>query len=112
VADFNTVDFDFTDNITLSPKNMQRSNWPSIIFLGLASIISAIILINDDSFSNMKSTELALNEQRELNRRLVREVEELRSSGERILHSDTEIERVAREQLLMSRPDELVFLVE
>lgn len=81
-----------------------------IILIAAAMCTGAFALLGDDSIANMHQLSQALDEQRARNDALEQEVRELRSFVRGLQQNPRVLEKTARNELGMARPDEKVFV--
>lgn len=80
-----------------------------IIFLFIALISSFFVFLGDDSLEILRSVEKSLNAQKVKNERLDSQVKNLRSQVRNLSESDRALEKAARNELGLARPNELIF---
>jgi cell division protein FtsB len=81
-----------------------------IILIAAAVCAGAFALLGDDSIANMNRLSQALEEQRARNDALEKQVRELRSFVRGLQQDPRILEKTARSELGMARPDEKVFV--
>jgi cell division protein FtsB len=84
----------------------------SMILLLFALVAATILFISDDGFARLASLEKSLEHQRRTNSRLDGEVQALRQEVQGLQNDPRVIEKAARGELGMARPDELVVVFE
>lgn len=82
----------------------------TFILLALALISAAVSLFGDESYRNLHSLRDNLGRQHEKNTELSKQVSSLRREVYGLQHDDRVLEKAARNELGMSRPDELIFV--
>lgn len=87
----------------------MRSLTPTLLVL-LAVSIGALTIVGDDSYSKYVSLQGSLDAQVEKNDQLESKVGELRRKVTGLQSNPRELERAARDELGMARPDELIFV--
>ena len=84
----------------------------SYVILTCALIIALLALFGDDSFSKLSAMRRGLEFQREKNAELDRDVKGLRREVMGLKSDDRTLEKAARNELGLARPNELVFIFE
>jgi cell division protein FtsB len=84
----------------------------SMIVLLFALIAATILVVSDDGFARLASLQRSLDNQRRANSRLDSEVQSLRREVHGLQNDPRVIEKAARGELGMARPDELVVVFE
>jgi cell division protein FtsB len=83
------------------------------ILLILSALSAALIsLVGDDSYSKMRSLEKSVELQHEKNLELTQTVQEMRGEVRGLRSDPRAIEKAARNELGLARPDEQVFVFE
>ena len=83
------------------------------ILLILSALSAALIsLVGDDSYSKMRSLEKSVELQREKNLELTETVQEMRGVVRGLRSDPRAIEKAARNELGLARPDEQIFVFE
>lgn len=80
------------------------------IILFCALIAALFSLFGDDSYGRMRSLEKSLVAQQEKNGELHAHVSDLKREVYGLQHDDRILEKAARNELGMARPDEMVFI--
>jgi cell division protein FtsB len=83
-----------------------------MILLLFALVAATILFISDDGFARLASLEKSLEHQRRTNARLDEGVQVLRREVRGLQNDPRVIEKAARGELGMARPDELVVVFE
>lgn len=84
---------------------------PGIILL-CALVAALFSLFGDDSYGRMKALEKSLEAQRDKNAELQSTVSDLKREVSGLQHDPRTLEKAARDELLMARPDEMIFIFE
>jgi cell division protein FtsL len=84
----------------------------SMIVLLFALIAATILVVSDDGFARLASLQRSLDNQQRANSRLDDEVQSLRREVQGLQNDPRVIEKAARGELGMARPDELVVVFE
>lgn len=84
----------------------------SMIVLLFALIAATILVVSDDGFARLASLQRSLDHQRRSNTRLNDEVQSLRREVQGLQNDPRVIEKAARGELGMGKPDELVVVFE
>ena len=82
---------------------------PPVLVLFVALIVAFLCIYGDNSFEKLASLRKSLEVQREKNIDLGIEVNELKREVHDLHSSSREIEKAARNELGMARPNELIF---
>ena len=82
---------------------------PAVVLLGLV-VLTLISLFGGDSFSRLRAMQDGLEQQHDKGNALESEVVELRREVYGLQHKDRVLEKAARNELGMARPDELIFI--
>ena len=80
------------------------------IILFCALIAALFSLFGDDSYGRMQSLEKSLGAQLQKNEELHAHVSELKRDVYGLQHDDRILEKAARNELGMARPDEMIFI--
>jgi cell division protein FtsB len=84
----------------------------SMIVLLFALIAATILVVSDDGFARLASLQRSLDHQQRSNARLTEEVQALRREVQGLRNDPRVIEKAARGELGMAKPDELVVVFE
>lgn len=87
----------------------MKSLTPTLLVL-LAVAIGTLTIVGDDSYSKYVSLQRSLAVQVDKNSELESRVSELRRKVTGLQSDPRELERAARDELGMARPDELIFV--
>ena len=79
-----------------------------ILFCALVAVLFS--LFGDDSYGRMQSLEKSLSAQQQKNNELHAHVSELKRDVYGLQHDDRILEKAARNELGMARPDETIFI--
>jgi len=82
---------------------------PGIVLL-CALVAALFSLFGDDSYGRMQSLEKSLSAQQQKNGQLNARVSELNREVYGLQHDDRILEKAARNELGMARPDEMIFI--
>ena len=88
------------------------SKIPPGLILIAALGASVFTIFGGDSFSNLKALRQSLSLQREKNQKLSSEVKSLEREIHGLKHDDRLLEKAARNELGLARPNELIFIFE
>lgn len=80
------------------------------IVVVLAIVTALVTVLVDDSFSKLTDLKAAITGQKDKNDVLRKTVNELKSEVDGIQQNDRTLEKAARNELGMARPNELIFL--
>lgn len=83
-----------------------------IVILALALCAAAFSFLSDDGFSRLTSLSNSLDQQRRSNDRLEENVQALKRQVLGLQNDPRTVEKAARSELGMARPDELVVIFE
>ncbi len=83
-----------------------------LIVVIVAIVTAVLTILGDESYSKLIELRGAIARQREKNDVLRSRVEDLRSRVDGIQLNDRMLEKAARNELGMARPDEMIFLFE
>ena len=83
-----------------------------VIVVVLACITALLSLFGDSSISKIRELEQAIEVQRDTNAELREKVVKLRHETTGLRHDDRALERAARNELGMARPNETIFIFE
>ena len=83
-----------------------------IVILALALCAAAFSFLSDDGFSRLASLSTSLDQQRRSNDHLEENVEALKRQVLGLQNDPRTVEKAARSELGMARPDELVVIFE
>jgi cell division protein FtsB len=83
-----------------------------LILVACACLLGALLLFGDDSYGKLRSLQANLAGERERNDRLEEQVSGLKRQIYGLKRDDRYLERVARNELGLARPGELIFLFE
>ncbi len=83
-----------------------------MIVLLFALIAATILVVSDDGFARLASLQRSLDHQQRSNARLTEEVQALRREVQGLRNDPRVIEKAARGELGMAKPDELVVVFE
>lgn len=83
-----------------------------LIVVVLAILTALLTVLGDDSYSRLSRFKETIVLQKEKNDVLRSRVEDLRLQVNGLLSSDRTLEKAARNELGMARPDEMIFLFE
>ena len=82
------------------------------LMLFAALVVSALSIFGDHSYDQLRSLRKSLNEQRGMNANLDATVRGLRREVRGLRSDPAAIERAARDELGMARPDERIYIFE
>lgn len=82
---------------------------PYLVLLG-ALAVAALALFGDDSISRLRSLRAGVDAQQRVNRELGAKVDSLDSEVRSLQRDPRALERAARNELGLARPDEAIFL--
>lgn len=89
---------------------MERLRWLLPLGLILGSIIAApLLILGDQGLPRYRRLSYELEDARGANRKLRREIGELRGEIQALRHDPEALERIARDELGMIKPDEILF---
>lgn len=89
---------------------MERLRWLLPLGLILGSIIAApVLILGDEGLPRYRRLSYELDDARRANRKLRREIGELREEIQALRTEPEALERIARDELGMIKPDELLF---
>lgn len=80
------------------------------ILLFCALVAALFSLFGDDSYGRMQSLERSLSAQQQKNEELRTHVSDLKRDVYGLQHDDRILEKAARNELGMARPDEMIFI--
>lgn len=82
---------------------------PTVLLL-LAAALTLKAIFADDSYGRLKELQVLLRRQRESNQELKANVEGLKRQISSLEHDSRALEKAARNELVLARPGEMVFL--
>ena len=89
---------------------MERLRWLLPLALILGAVIAApILILGDEGLPRYRRLSYELDDARTANRRLRKEIEALREEIHALRTEPTALERIARDELGMIKPDEVIF---
>ncbi|MCO6430603.1 MAG: septum formation initiator family protein [Deltaproteobacteria bacterium] len=86
--------------------------WAPFILITLAVVTFILLVVGNDSYSRIAVLKSTLDQQRSRNLELRDETQSLRSELYGLQHDKRALEKEARNQLGMARPDELIYFFE
>jgi len=84
----------------------------TLVLVICACAAAVFALFGDDGFSRMRALRKSVEAQREKNLQLQAQVSALKSKVHGLRNDDRALEKAARNQLGMARPDERIFIFE
>lgn len=91
---------------------MELRRWAATALLVCAIVTAFFTFVGDESISRLRSLRQAVHEQRVENLELQEEVRSLRQEAYGIVSDDRTLEKVARNELSLARPNELIVVFE
>ena len=82
----------------------------AIFILLLAAALTLKAIFADDSYGRLKELQVLLKRQRESNQELKTTVESLKHQISSLERDPRALEKAARNELVMARPDEMIFI--
>ena len=91
-------------------SEMQRLG--PFIMIALAVLVALMALFGDNSYYRLLTLQEGLEEQERRNHVAARELGELKAEVAKLQYDDRTLEKAARKELGMARPNELIYLFE
>lgn len=84
----------------------------SLVLFGCALLAAILVLLGDKSLSRLRSLQQSLRDQIEESREVEARVNQLKGQVYRLRHDDRALEKKARNELGLARPNETIFIFE